>query len=207
MNNKIEVIIVDDHPMVIEGLKSLLSNYDILTVPHTFTRGNEAYEYLSVNSCDVVLMDINLPDINGIELCHKVCAVNMKLRILGMSTYNDASIIRQMIQKGAKGYLLKNASASELYTAIENVCDGKIYFSPEVQRMLAESSLKTVPHLTRREKEIISLIASGETTQQIADKLFLSPLTVETHRRNLMQKFEVNNAPALIKMAIDHRLL
>lgn len=207
MSNKIEVIIVDDHPMVIEGLKSLLSNYDILTVTHTFTRGDDAYEYLSVNSCDVVLMDINLPDINGIELCHKVCAANGGLRILGMSTYNDASIIRQMIQKGAKGYLLKNASANELYTAIEKVCDGKIYFSAEVQSMLAESSLKNIPHLTRREKEILSLIASGETTQQIADKLFLSPLTVETHRRNLMQKFEVNNAPALIKMAIDHRLL
>lgn len=207
MNNKIEVIIVDDHPMVIEGLKALLSNYDVLTVSHTFTKGKEAYEYLSVNSCDVVLMDVNLPDINGIELCDKLSSVNADLRILGMSTYNEASIIRQMIQNGAKGYLLKNASAKELYNAIENVCDGKTYFSLDVQSILAESSLKNVPHLTRREKEVLGLISSGETTQQIADKLYLSPLTVETHRRNLMQKFGVNNAPALIKMAIDHRLL
>lgn len=207
MNNKIEVIIVDDHPMVIEGLKSLLANYDILSVTHTFTRGKEAYEYLSLSKCDVVLMDINLPDINGIELCDKVCSANNRVRIIGMSTYNDASIIRQMVHKGAKGYLIKNASAEELYTAIENVYEGKTYFSQEVQGILAESSLKNIPHLTRREKEILSLIASGETTQQIADKLFLSPLTVETHRRNLMQKFSVNNAPALIKMAIDHKLL
>ncbi|MFT3949737.1 MAG: response regulator transcription factor [Agriterribacter sp.] len=207
MNNKIEVIIVDDHPMVIEGLKSLLSNYDILSVTHTFTKGREAYEYLSGNNCDVVLMDINLPDISGIELCDKVSTVNTKLKILGMSTHNDASIIRQMVHKGAKGYLIKNASADELYTAIENVYEGKTYFSNEVQSILAESSLKNIPHLTRREKEILSLIASGETTQQIADKLYLSPLTVETHRRNLMQKFGVNNAPALIKMAIDQKLL
>lgn len=207
MNNKIELIIVDDHPMVIEGLKALLSSYDILSVTHTFTTGKEAYEYLSAGNCDVVLMDINLPDINGIELCGKLCAANPKLRILGMSTYNDPTIIRQMIHKGAKGYLLKNASAKELYMAIENVCDGKTYFSSDVQSILAESSLKNIPHLTRREKEILSLIASGETTHQIADKLYLSPLTVETHRRNLMQKFEVNNAPALIKMAIDHKLL
>jgi DNA-binding NarL/FixJ family response regulator len=207
MSNKIEIVIVDDHPMVIEGLKSLLSNYDTLSVKHTFTKGKEAYEYLSEDADHVVLMDINLPDISGIELCEKLFAANPKIKILGMSTYNDASIIKQMVHKGARGYLIKNASANELYTAIENVYYGKTYFSPDVQRILAESSLKNIPHLTRREKEILRLIASGETTQQIADKLFVSPLTVETHRRNLMQKFSVNNAPALIKMAIDHKLL
>lgn len=207
MSSNIEIIIVDDHPMVIEGLKSLLSNYDILVVTHTFTSGNEAYAYLSVNSCDIVLMDINLPDMNGIELCDKLCRTNPQLKILGMSTYNDASVIRQMVNKGAKGYLIKNASADELYAAIENVYEGKTYFNREVQGILVESSLKNIPHLTRREKEILGLIATGATTHQIADKLYLSPLTVETHRRNLMQKFEVNNAAALIKMAIDHKLL
>jgi len=207
MSNKIEVIIVDDHPMVIEGLKSLLSDYDILAVTHTFNTGKDAYDYLSVNACDVVLMDINLPDISGIELCGKLCAANPGIKILGMSTYNDASIIRQMVHKGAKGYLIKNASAKELYAAIEKVDEGKTYFSTEVKGILAESSLKNIPHLTRREKEILGLIAAGETTQQIADKLYVSPLTVETHRRNLMQKFSVNNAPALIKIAIDYKLL
>jgi DNA-binding NarL/FixJ family response regulator len=203
MSSKIEIVIVDDHPMVIEGLKALLSNYnDTLTVTHTFTSGKEAYEYLSGGGDRVVLMDINLPDISGIELCEKLFAVNPKIKILGISTYNDASIIRQMVHKGARGYLMKNASAIELYTAIENIYDGKTYFSLDVKSILAESSLKNIPHLTRREKEILRLIATGETTHQIADKLFVSPLTVETHRRNLMQKFSVNNAPA-----IDHKLL
>ena len=207
MNSKIDVVIVDDHPMVVEGLKSLLSNFDTLRATHTFTNGREAYAYLSAAGSQVVLMDINLPDINGIELCGQLLAANPALKILGISTYNDPSMIKQMVQKGARGYLIKNASGNELCTAIETVYYGKTYFSADVQRILAESSLKNIPHLTRREKEILRLIASGETTQQIADRLFVSPLTVETHRRNLMQKFSVNNAPALIKMAIDHKLL
>ncbi|HOA38268.1 MAG TPA: response regulator transcription factor, partial [Flavihumibacter sp.] len=132
---------------------------------------------------------------------------NPKSKILGMSTYNDASVIRQMVQKGAKGYLIKNATAEELYTAIENVYNGRTYFTADVQRILAESSLKSLPRLTRREQEVLRLIAGGKTTQQIAEQLFVSPLTVETHRRNLMQKFGVSNAPALIKMAIDEKLL
>ena len=208
MNNElINIIIVDDHPMVIEGLRSLLVDQEDMRILNTFTRGSEVIDFLAEQACDVILLDISLPDISGTELCRRIIESNPKVKILGMSTYSEASIIHQMIQYGAKGYLLKNASMDELVRAIFLVHGGDMYFSPEVQKILAEFSIKDKPKLTRREREVLELIAAGITTQQIADKLFVSPLTIETHRRNLMQKFGANNAPAMIRAAIEQRLL
>ena len=208
MNNEpINIVIVDDHPMVIEGLRSLLVDQEDMRILETFTRGNDALDFLANHSCDVMLLDISLPDINGTELCSKITAASHHVKVLGMSTYSEASIIHQMIQYGAKGYLLKNASMEELVRAILLVKDGNMYFSPEVQKILAEFSINDKPKLTRREREVLELIAAGITTQQIADKLFVSPLTIETHRRNLMQKFGTSNAPAMIRVAIEQRLL
>jgi len=206
-NGPIDIVIVDDHPMVIEGLKSLLIDQEDMHISETFTNGSDALEFLASRSCDVMLLDISLPDINGTELCGKITESNRRVKVLGMSTYSEASIIHQMIQFGAKGYLLKNASMEELVRAILIVNSGNMYFSPEVQKILAEFSISDKPKLTRREREVLELIAAGVTTQQIADKLFVSPLTIETHRRNLMQKFGVNNAPAMIRAAIEHKYL
>lgn len=208
MNDQpINIMIVDDHPMVIEGLRSLLADQEDVRVVHTCTQGEEAMRLLAENPVDVLLLDISLPDVSGTDLCARIAAAFAGTRILGISTYSEASLIYQMIQNGAKGYLLKNASADELVRAIRLVQDGYVYFSPEVQKILAEFSVKDKPQLTRREKEVLVLIAEGTTSQQIAEKLFVSPLTIETHRRNLMQKFGVNNAPAMIRAAIEHNLL
>lgn len=206
-NEPIDIVIVDDHPMVIEGLKSLLVDREDMRVVQTFTKGHEALAYLAAQSCGIVLLDISLPDINGTELCGKITESNHHVKVLGMSTYSEASIIHQMIRSGAKGYLLKNASMEELVRAILLVSNGDMYFSPEVQKILAEFAVQDKPKLTRREREVLELIAAGVTTQQIADKLFVSPLTIETHRRNLMQKFGVNNAPAMIRAAVDYKYL
>lgn len=208
MNNAlINIVIVDDHPMVIEGLRSLLVDQADMHILKTFTKGSEVIDYLDNYACDVILLDISLPDINGTELCKRIMESHHHVKILGMSTYSEASIIHQMIQYGAKGYLLKNASMDELVRAIFLVHGGNMYFSPEIQKILAEFSIKDQPKLTRREMEVLALIAAGITTQQIAEKLFVSPLTIETHRRNLMQKFGVNNAPAMIRAAIEHKYL
>ena len=206
----IEILIVDDHPMVIEGLKTLLSDDERIQVKDQFTNGRETLDFLAQESVDVILLDVNLPDINGVEMVNFILEIRPNIKILGLSTYSEPSIINQMIKNGVKGYLLKNATSYELTNAISQAYAGNFYFGSEVQKILADSvtqEVKDVPKLTRREKHILTLIAEGKTTNQIADELFISPLTVETHRRNLMQKMEVSNAPSLIRLAVELKLI
>ncbi len=206
----ISVLIVDDHPMVIEGLKTLLSDDERVEVKTFFTNGKDTLEYLENEIVDVILLDVNLPDINGVEMVKLILDKRATISILGLSTYSEPSIINQMIKNGVKGYLLKNATADELVSAISQVQQGNFYFGSEVQKILADSvsqESKDLPKLTRRETHILRLIAEGKTTNTIAEELFISPLTVETHRRNLMQKMEVSNAASLIKIAVEHKLI
>lgn len=206
----INVLIVDDHPMVIEGLKTLLSDNQAITVKTHFTNGKDALEFLDKEMVDVILLDVNLPDINGVEMVKLILDKRETIKILGLSTYSEPSIINQMIKNGVKGYLLKNAMADELSFAITQVYEDNFYFGREVQKILADSiaqESKDLPKLTRRETHILKLIADGKTTNIIAEELFISPLTVETHRRNLMRKMEVSNAASLIKIALEKKLI
>jgi len=206
----IKILIVDDHPMVIEGLKTLLSDDERVVVKTHFTNGQDTLDFLQKDTTDVILLDVNLPDINGVEMVDKILNIRANIGILGLSTYSEPSIINQMIKNGVKGYLLKNATADELVNAISQVHQGNFYFGSEVQKILADSvsqESKDLPKLTRREKHILTLIADGKTTNTIAEELFISPLTVETHRRNLMQKLEVSNAASLIKIAVEKKLI
>ncbi|SMC72547.1 DNA-binding response regulator, NarL/FixJ family, contains REC and HTH domains [Cellulophaga tyrosinoxydans] len=210
LHNPISILIVDDHPMVIEGLKTLLAGDARVHIKNHFTNGKDTLDFFKMQSCDIVLLDVNLPDINGVEMVGLILSLQPKVGILGLSTYSEPSIINQMIRNGVKGYLLKNATARELIEAISQVHSGKFYFGSEIQKILADSlsqESKDTPKLTRREKHILQLIADGKTTNAIADELFISPLTVETHRRNLMQKLEVSNAASLIKIAIEKKLI
>ena len=206
----ISVLIVDDHPMVIEGLKTLLSDDNRVHVKTFFTNGKDTLDFLEKETVDVVLLDVNLPDINGVEMVTKILNKRATINILGLSTYSEPSIINQMIKNGVKGYLLKNATSDELVNAITQAHNGNFYFGSEVQKILADSVTndnKDLPKLTRREKHILALIAEGKTTNIIAEELFISPLTVETHRRNLMQKLEVSNAASLVKIAVEQKLI
>ncbi|MDO6518154.1 response regulator [Zobellia uliginosa] len=206
----IQILIVDDHPMVIEGLKTLLSDDNRVSVKCHFMNGTDTLSYLEKDTADVILLDVNLPDINGVEMVSKILNVRANIGIIGLSTYSEPSIINQMIKNGVKGYLLKNATADELVNAISQVHEGHFYFGSEVQKILADSVTQEhndLPKLTRREKHVLSLIAEGKTTNNIAEELFISPLTVETHRRNLMQKLEVSNAASLIKVAVEKQLI
>lgn len=206
----ISVLIVDDHPMVIEGLKTLLSDDERVVVHTHFINGQDTLDFLKKETVDVILLDVNLPDINGVEMVKMILDIRATVRILGLSTYSEPSIINQMIKNGVKGYLLKNASADELVSAITQVHQGSFYFGMEIQKILADSITQDsddLPKLTRREKHVLVLISEGKTTNQIGEELFISPLTVETHRRNLMQKMEVSNAAALVRIAVEKNLI
>jgi DNA-binding NarL/FixJ family response regulator len=204
---KANVFIVDDHYMVIEGIRSLLQNEkDIEWLGHA-TNAFSCLAFLKRQQPDVILMDINLPDKNGIELCKEVKERYPSIFIIGLSTFNQQSFIEKMINSGASGYVLKNATQEELIEAIITVVKGKIYFSHEAATALQNKADAGVPILTRREKEVLELIADGLTNNEIAQKLFVSVTTVDTHRKNLLAKFEAKNIAFLIKKAMQAQLI
>ena len=196
-----KIFIVDDHYMIIEGIRSLLQNEkSIEWLGHA---GNAAscLAFLLHHKPDIILMDINLPDRSGIELCKEVSERYPSIFIIGLSTFNQQSFIEKMIANGASGYVLKNATQQELMEAIETVMKGKQYLSFDVAQSLRKNERENVPVLTRREKEIIELIANGLTNNEIAGKLFISSTTVDTHRKNLLAKFNAKNSAELVKLA------
>ena len=206
--NKIKIIVVDDHPMVIEGMKAMLNQIRYVELCATASNAYEAMEKVKENQPDLVITDINMPEISGVELTSKLKKEFPNLKIIGMSTFNERSYIAQMIQNGADGFLVKSASKEEIETAISSVLDGKMHLSSDAGISNSEQKeLKNQPTLTRREKEILTLISEGFTNPQIAEKLFISLYTVETHRKNLLSKFNTNNTASLIKIAATNGLL
>lgn len=202
----ISVFIVDDHFMVIEGIKTLLAGEkDIILTGHAMD-GESTLEYLKKNHTDVILMDINLPDINGIELCAMVHKDYTNIKIIGLSTFNQLAYVESMIQNGASGYLLKNSTREEITEAIELVMDNKKVFSPEVNEMMKETS-DTAPLISRREREVLQCVSEGLTSKEISDKLFISINTVNTHRKSLMMKLNVNKTADLVRWAVKFNLV
>ena len=206
----IRVFIVDDHPVVIEGIHSLLMNEkDIAWVGQAMNAAS-CLGFFVNNTADVVLMDISMPGMDGVELCAVMKNKYPGIFILGLSTFNQGLYIKKMMENGASGYILKNSSREELITAIHTVHEGGIYFSGEAGQALAEyqkSSKNELPVLTPREKEILELIAEGYTNPQIAEKIFLSQFTVDSHRKNLLAKLNVKNTASLIRLAVENKLI
>ncbi|RPA70400.1 DNA-binding response regulator [Cyclobacteriaceae bacterium YHN15] len=198
---KTRLFIVDDHYMVIEGIRSLLQQEESIEWIGHATNGESCLAFLEKNEPEVILMDISMPGISGIELCKIVKSKYPGVRILGLSTFNQRSFVEKMIESGANGYVLKNASKEELLKAIEAAKTFKSYLSFEASQALKSNSEREAPVLTRREKEVLEQIAEGLTNQEIADKLFISATTVDTHRKNLMLKFEAKNVAAMINLA------
>ncbi|HNR74806.1 MAG TPA: response regulator transcription factor, partial [Cyclobacteriaceae bacterium] len=185
----------------IEGIRSLLQNEkNIEWLGHAMNAAS-CLDFLKRHQPDVILMDVNLPDKSGTELCKEVKTLYPTVRILGLSTFNQQAVVRNMIDNGAAGYVLKNVTKEELLEAIDSVMNAGTYFSQEVAHTLNEPGTQQ-PVITRREKEVLQLIAEGLTNAEIAEKLFISIPTVNTHRKSILEKFDVKNTATLIGKAI-----
>lgn len=204
----IKIFIVDDHYMVIEGIHSLLQNESNIEWMGHATNAESCLAFLMNHTPEVILMDINLPDKSGIDLCKEVKEKYPAIFILGLSTFNQQSFIEKMMGSGASGYILKNATQEELMEGIETVIKGKQYLSFDAAMALRKPDTDNkTPIITRREKEVLELIADGMTNNEIAQKLFISSTTVDTHRKNLLAKFEAKNIASLIKSAMQMHII
>jgi DNA-binding NarL/FixJ family response regulator len=209
----ISILIIDDHPLVRDGIMTMVKDESSLHIVGSSRTASEALAFLATIQPDIILLDISLPDMDGLQLCEKIRSTNKISKIIALTSTNEAGIITGVLQRGGNGYLLKNMERSELLDAITSVMKGKAYLSAAANDKVLEqfqkgtlASQDTVV-LTRREKEILHLLADGFKGPQIAERLFLSPLTVETHRKNLFRKLNANSVQLLFKVARESGLL
>ncbi len=206
-NNKIRVLLVDDHPLVLDGIRSRLEDDPEIMIVGEAGNGEEALQIATERKPDIVLMDINMPVLNGIEAAEKFAELLPDIRLLMLTMHDSREYITKVLKAGAKGYILKDVSSSEMLIAIKAVYQGKTYYSSGVTDILVnESSKKEVP-LTDREKTILQLLAEGNSNKHVARELDISVRTVETHRRNIKRKLEVKTSAGLVKYAIENGIV
>ena len=211
----IHILLADDHQIVREGLRALVSAQEGMTVVGEASNGRTAVEQVRALHPDVVVMDVGMPDLNGIEATRRILAESPRCKIVGLSMHSDRRFLSEMLKAGATAYLLKDSAFEELSSAIRAVAAGQVYLSPRVADMVVEGYLHgAVPGkqpsafavLTSREREVLQLVAEGLATKQIASTLHLSVKTVETHRRQIMEKLDMHSVAELTKYAIREGL-
>lgn len=207
----IKIVIADDHKLFREGLKSLLAKEENFEVIGEATNGRELLELLPELRADVVLIDLSMPEISGLEVLQEAKTRLPHIKFIVLTMYDDGQYVAKSVRNGAFGYLLKNADEEELKTAIRQVVlQGKKYFNPHISELLINSMAIQQPraqNLSEREQEVLYLVAQGKTTKDIAHELFVSTRTIETHRANIMKKLEVHNTAELIKKAMELKLI
>jgi DNA-binding NarL/FixJ family response regulator len=200
------VFIVDDHPMVVEGIRSMLMQFPDVEVAGHAMNAASCLGYFVHNTAHLVLLDINLPDQSGIEVCKSLLRRNPELKIIALTNFDQLTYLQNMQDAGAKGYLLKNSSSDEIENAITTVMAGNEFWlgRDNVRESIQDHNQLL---LTRREIEVLKLIAEGLTNQEIADKLFVSTSTVDSHRKNLISKMQVKNTAALVRTALENKII
>jgi DNA-binding NarL/FixJ family response regulator len=207
----IPIAITDDHTIIIEGIKTMLKSNKDIEVLQSFENLKDTFENLN-SAVKVLLLDINLPDGNGINACKELLEKHPELKIIALTNFEDTVFIKQIIKNGAMGYLLKNTDKKELTDAIKSVIVGNRYLPKKISDALLNDAIGIqnpnyfIPKLTIREKEILTLIIQEFTTEEIATKIFLSAKTVESHRSNLIQKLGVKNTAGLVRVAFEKGL-
>ncbi len=214
--NKYKIILVDDHALIRAGVKNLLKQSRDMVVIAEVETGMKAIDKYEELKPDLMVLDISLPDINGMEVSQKILELDPRANILMLSMYDDEDYVSRCIENGVKGYVVKSESSQELEYAVRTILQGKTYFGRKAQELILNKYKRAISRkkernnnvkLTPREIEVIKLIDDGLTSNEMADKLFISPRTVETHRANLMKKFAVKNSIELVKKARGLQLI
>lgn len=212
--NRIKVLLVDDHKIILDGLKSLLKNSEVISVVGEANNGREALRIIDNLEIDIVLMDIDMPVMNGIDALKEIRRRGSYVKVIVLSMHNEAGMIKSLTALGAQGYLLKSSSQEELLSAIIKVAGGNRFYSTDVTLSLLNKSgtntqevSQLAEQLTERETEILKFITEGFSNKEIGAKLFISHRTVDTHRTNLMKKLNVGNIAGLISYAIKNGMV
>lgn len=208
----IRLVIADDHPVIINGVSALLKQDDEINLVQEVYDGLQLLDFLKENKVDVVLLDINMPELNGVDACQTIKNRHPDTKVLAFSQYNEKRFVKRLLKSGANGYLLKNAPAPEIISAIKMVHQGGMYLSKELPNIFYENKSKATtdnlfPDISQRELDVLKLICEEMNTQEIADKLFISKHTVETHRANLLLKVGVKNTAGLVKWAVENEFV
>ena len=210
------ILIVDDHQLIIDGLRGFLENETDFNVVGEANNGAEAIKLAEILQPHVILMDIEMPELSGIQACEEIKRNQPEIKVIIISMHEEKELIKKLVERGVNGYLLKNSSKDEVMTAIRTVQDDQPYFSQDVTQSLlnkskpatgSSSEVVTLASLTEREIEILKLVAEGLTNKEIGDQLFISHRTVDTHRTNLMKKLDINNVAGLIRFAYKSGLI
>ena len=204
-----KALIIEDHPIVCDSLTNLINSSDLeLDCTHV-TNAHDALAWLNGNKAKIILLDINLPDMSGIEFCSIAKSRFADLIILAITSIEQRHVVDQMLAAGANGFILKSSDTDEILEAIKQVIEGKQYIGASVAELLKGKHQvnSDQPLLTRREVEVLKLIADGLTNQEIAEKLFISTWTVDSHRKNLLLKFNAKNTAILVKTAVTSGII